>query len=243
MEYIHNNGYLPILYTLGGSENFVEKVCKYLSFQPPCFIGLKLDTIHKIIVDSWINKIYEPLLPSINSEFEDCIKYYNLGTSSSLDDDIFNCNANDLNIGININKYYKTPKLIILVGQPGSGKSCIASKFAKNGWFVIKEKESIKYMRSGNVSTLYTLISQIGEKSGVGKFGVIVDAANCLKKDRDFYIELAKKAKKKYIVGWVTRPGYFYNNKKAVKVSDIMLDKYSTLLEPLTKDENGVRFV
>ena len=90
-------------------------------------------------------------------------------------------------LGINISHIIDgEPKLVILVGQPGSGKSTIANKFAEKEWTIIDEKEAARIRRTKSSKvTFYDLVKNIGLSEGIGSKGVVVDCTNPKTEQRD----------------------------------------------------------
>jgi predicted kinase len=250
-DYIKNvllkSGFLPIFYTTGSDEIFVEKILSHFEIHPPCFIGMMPDLIHGLILKSWLgydNKLKDTLI-DLDCKFEtESFIYCNIGPKfPKVKEKIQDKTAADLNIG-HPNEYIDGPPLlIILVGQQGSGKSTVAKQFSDKGWVIIDEMYINNAKRKDRYSnSLQELINNIGCK-GVGSKGVVIDAPNPKESDRKFLIDMALKASKKYIVGWVTRPGYYFNINTSVSAPVNVLESYVQDLETPLLKENGVRMV
>lgn len=250
VNYISNSllegGYLPIFYSVGADEAFIEKILSYFKVPPPCFIGVMPDLIHGLIVKSWLkgDKTLKDELPPLKCDFD--IKnmlYYNIGPKFPLVDELIQDKSlHDLNIAHDIS-YIDKPCLIVLVGQQGSGKSTVAKRFGDKGWVVIDEMYVNNIKRKGsNITPLINLISNIGDK-GVGSKGVVIDAPNPKESDRKFFTDIAISKNKDYIVGWITRPGYYFDSRTSVSAPINVLETYSNELEPPSYKRNGVRMI
>jgi hypothetical protein len=240
------SGFFPIFYTQTTSKEYANRLCSHFTTKPPVFIGINLDLVHQLIIGSWAglpSSILERL-PPINTKFEDKLTFFNVGPENP---SFINYTADDLNIGVkNKELLVKTPQLLVLMGQPGSGKTTTAKYFLDNGWIVIDEKTAQKMRRSttGKDSrNFYNLVSQIGVPGSISQSGVVVDCTNPKKETRDFYIEFAKKAGKSFVIGWITRPGFYFNQLRPVSVPMQALYYYAKHLEPPTSQDMGVRLV
>lgn len=240
VNYIENTlidkGYLPILYTYGASKEYVSKIIKYFSKELIYFTGLKIEEIHKIITNQWINKKVKELC------FESNVKFFNIGQKNNIVN-ITNCSATDLNIGIEVEKIIcNYPQLIIIVGQPGSGKSTLADRFAKKGWLILDEKMSNMCMRLPNCKfskNLQNHIKNIGVPGTLSEKGIIIDASNPKKEHRNFYKDQANKLGVECSVGWVTRPGYYSGE----DFNDISKKMYTETLDVPSYNEKSFRFI
>ena len=69
---LFEGGFLPVFYTMGASKEYAEKVCSYLEFQPPVFVKTPPETIHGLIMKSWLERKSDIVesLPNIKCTFE-----------------------------------------------------------------------------------------------------------------------------------------------------------------------------
>ena len=99
-----------------------------------------------------------------------------------LGDDIMRMTANRPNFTQSANR--KSPKILIVMGLPGSGKSTIANKLAKVGWTRVNQDEM------GNRKAV-----EASAKTALSKgLNVVVDRCNIDFEQRVHFLELAHKA-------------------------------------------------
>ena len=115
------------------------------------------------------------------------------------------------NLGFTVDQRLpKTPSLIILMGQPGSGKSTVARHLAELGYRVYDEKEAGK-LQKGQVGITAQLERDLAAVKAGELPGVVIDATNPTAKTRQLHLDLAAKVGVPAHVGWITRPGWESN--------------------------------
>lgn len=146
-------------------------------------------------------------------------------------------------LGYNVERRFPKSSLLVLMGQPGSGKSTVAAKLKAAGWKVYDEKEAGKLQKK-QVAATKDLNSQLALVK-TGKLpGVVVDATHPSAAKRQFYMALAKAMGVEYHTGWITRPGWESNATRTVgKVPDIALNMYVKNFEPPTAEEAPIRLI
>lgn len=121
-------------------------------------------------------------------------------------------------------------ELVILVGQPGSGKSTFAKKWSAQ-YTVVSGDE----MKSNKNKMQAAVHRALGEKKSV-----IVDATNPTRSGRAEYIQLAKQLGVPVRILWFPKPGEAFNALRPVPVSSMALTMYSSRFERPTVDEGAV---
>lgn len=122
------------------------------------------------------------------------------------------------------------PSIIIMVGQPGSGKSTWAKWFADQNNFELISGDIIK-SPAKRVQLAADYLDQ--------QRGVIIDATSPTLNSRRPYIELAENKGIPAIIAWATRPGWYYNKERAKPVPDVALYTYSKNFERPTTAEGA----
>lgn len=226
---------LPILYSEGANIDVIEKIIEPLNFKPPVFIQLKLENIHLFVTSNTFSKYYKV-------ECTDA-QIYHIGPPAAIGKTYTN-----ENLGFDpLNTFdWKTPHLLILVGQPGSGKSVISTRLNEKGWYIVDERYALSIQRSIDIkdskviTKFKSLLSNIGKDPTLpGYYGVIIDSSNPQKIQRQCYINMAISENIEYKVGWITRPGYYYND----QIPSEVLDSYSVNFEHPIAPENWFRLV
>jgi predicted kinase len=144
----------------------------------------------------------------------------------------------------------KTPSLIILVGQQGSGKTTVADRLASKGYIVYPEKEAAKLQKK-QIKLTATFKSQLqslkdgfkGKSDQKSVAGIVIDATNRTVAHRKLYRDLAAEVGVSCYVGWITRPGWESNDRRDIKIPDIALYTYAKQLEPPSAQENAIRLI
>ena len=237
VDKLWSSGFVPVLYGVKASEQLADEVLAHFKVPPPIFIGIELDSLHSLITESWIEKTN---------------KVYNLGISFSSNDPRVYRMGPDSKIGTNvelrdigidwkdkidsITNEIKVPYMLLLVGQPGAGKTTIANELRKDEWIVIDEKEansirrSSKYPSSGVMARFLSVLDTLTESK---LRGIVIDATNASKCQREVFITIAKEKKIPYRCGFISRPGYFWNLKRQLPVPEIVYRIYNqNFVEP-----------
>lgn len=247
------NGLLPVFYTAGAKPDVIEKMVSYLKYDPPVFVSMPLEMVNPLITSSWSEGTKSvissnPLLPKIGITVVDAPHLYRIGPKSSI-----GCLYTLENLGFDPLETFNVaePQLLILVGQPGCGKSTIAGRLAERGWYVIDENKAASIRRASTsarskiFSNFKDLIAGIGRPDTTmpGKLGVVIDCTNPQFQQRRIYASVAEAVGVKYIVGWVTRPGYYYNAEREHEIKEIALRTYAASLEQPSSAERAFRLV
>lgn len=212
------SGFIPILYSQRDcSTALAKEVLRELEPQPPTFLGLSLAKIHHFILEETDNSSNGPL-GSIGIHFvkPEILAVYHLGPSP---------------IGRTLSHAEFIPEpvlewkgLLILVGQPGSGKSTFAARLAEKGWLVIGESQANSLQRLNGPGRL-GLIRQ-------GVKGIVIDSPNPSPEHRAPFITLAAELGLDYRFGWVARPGWANDRQSRLRAGDEVLRAYTTRFVP-----------
>ena len=121
--------------------------------------------------------------------------------------------------------------VIILTGQQGSGKSTIAKLYEDIGYHIIDEDTagSIRKGRVHKTKEFQKLLSQVAQNLLPG---IIIDSTNPNDDHRLIYSRLATAAGVKSIIGWVTRPGFYWNGLRQIPIPLIALNVYGSKFTP-----------
>lgn len=147
-------------------------------------------------------------------------------------------------LGFTVEKRLPTTScLLILMGQPGSGKSTVAAKLQALGWLVYDEITAGK-LRKGQKKLTADFRQRLVEvKEGKLK-GVVIDATNPTVAMRQIYRAVAIEMGVFAYTGWITRPGWTSNEARTVgKVPPIAMNMYVSRLEPPGLNEPYIRLV
>jgi hypothetical protein len=133
------------------------------------------------------------------------------------------------------------PDIIILVGQPGTGKSQLSRKLVSKYNFIHIDEDANKEIRK-NPDKLIPFL----EQSRREKRRCVVDSTNRVKAHRSIYIEAAAKYGFTYIIGWMTRPGFRFDELREIrgiekKRGKMALNSYTGAFEPPNDPEKWIR--
>lgn len=139
--------------------------------------------------------------------------------------------------------FAKAPQqmVIIMMGQPGGGKTTIANKLVeKYGFIYISERRS-GYIRNRNIKSLST---ELSEMKSSGK-SLVIDATHPTRNMRQVYVDYIKQVWPELPVqiGWVTRPGFRLNKLRKDSKPEIALRIYRNTFEAPESDENWFRIL
>jgi hypothetical protein len=255
IEYIDNlwsHNFIPIFYGVNIKPDLADEILSHFKIKPPTFLRTSLENVHQIITTSWIsgeNKIIHDGLPLCGITLKKEFNAYHLGPPTKI------CNQIELETLIgagyfcNLEKLVltSTPSLLIFTGQSGSGKSKLAEKFKNSGWYVMNDKESNKIKRA--VSKVDSKVNINFRKllknirDGKEFKGIIIDNCNPTKVERQIFSSFCEDLDLLYHVGWITRPGYYYNKNKVIPAPLEFLDLYSKTFEIPDELENVVRLI
>ena len=132
-------------------------------------------------------------------------------------------------------------QVIVMVGQPGSGKTTISEKLVNKYEFIHIDEKRAGYIRNRNADSLST---ELAEMKTTGK-SLVIDATHPSRKMRQVYIDYIKKVWPSLPVriGWVARPGFRLNSLRKEPKPTIALRIYRNNLEVPESDENWFRIV
>lgn len=119
--------------------------------------------------------------------------------------------------------------IIILVGNPGSGKSTCGRELATKGYVHI-EKDNF---------TDSKFIKEINNNLKKNK-KIVIDKTNAKKEHREIFIEMAKNYKKSVAILWLTINGQSFNALRENPVSRVVYNTYSKWFEIPTENETKV---
>ena len=237
---------VPIFYGEKIKLDVVDEILSNFTIQPPTFVGISIETLHNLISKSWtFNQIDninvdQTTIPNCNIILSDILSIYRFGPHS-----LIGVEAKIENIGFDPLYNFNYEKIIlILVGQQGSGKSTIAKKLEEKGWYIINEKDAASIRRASESSKSKIMDQFRTLLSNINNFkGIVIDSTNGKSSHRKIYINEAKKLNVGYIVGWITRPGWYFNNQRDIKIPPQALSLYTKNFEIPKEDENVIRLV
>lgn len=170
------------------------------------------------------NEIY--IYPPDNLKNNTIIKYYNWDDASFFNDKFTDYLNNSIH-----------KRMIILMGSPLCGKTTYASKLESLGFYTFNECDTNK-VKIGDINSVNKLNDLIDRSVK----GVIIDGTNEKKIYREIFIDISKRKNIKYIIAWITKSGYYYNNQQSLKVPELCFEIYSKSLE-IPFNEKYIRIV
>jgi len=217
INYVNNLwlvGLIPIFYSFGATYHIVKVIRSFFKPQPLVFINNSLDKIHQQVLKE--------------CKFIEDYKIFNIGPTSLI---ATNYNLEDINIDPLHKLDHQTPQLLILMGQPGNGKTTLANRLVKKGWIVIDDKNAAQIQRLASTnSQIYVNFEILISTAKSKNLKIVIDGENARFNDRQIFIDTAKKYHLLYLIGWVTKPSYYHYNGQRNIPSEI-LDHYHSLLE------------
>jgi hypothetical protein len=233
---------IPIFYSEIKFDDYysiIEDIISRLDFDPLIFLSTTPENIGNIITNCWINSsdnsTFNKLdkFPKIIKSYIYTIPKYNVKISKIVGYDL-----RDLNIDTSMSlKDFKG--LIILMGQQGSGKSTLASNYQKLGYKIISSNNASSLRRGIGIEIFITQLNCVTDKIIPG---IIIDACNPSRKCREIFITIAKYLQIPYVIGWLTRPGYRWNNDRLLPTPITVLELYANKFEP-PNNETCVRLL
>lgn len=214
---INNNNNMCILQSeYKNSKSAIDEMQKDLNKNIYSIIGIPLYVLVNILKSK--NNSYFKL--PINNEYK-IITIPKLITCDGLEMK----DVSELNIPLV--DFDNEKKLIIMMGQEGSGKTTYAKTLQDKGYLIISEPliSSIKRKNIKSVNILKEALKN-------NKLGVIIDSSNPVHNDRLIYSDIAKELNISSIILWVSRPGYKFNNLRNQKIPETILNIYSKIIQP-----------
>lgn len=217
IEVLSQRDYLCILHSeYKETRPVIDEMQSRLSKPIMAVIGLNITSTVYLLREHWNKFIKCPANLNINAEYLSIPSHEKIGGSENTDIPF-----------LTIPKSIPTEKtMIILVGQPGCGKTTYANQLQKHGFIIINENEC-RLIKSGLVKSIDNLKNIL--ESDIK--GVVIDSNNCKHIDREYFANIAKNLKIKVIIHWITKPGFRFNNNRLQKTPEIELETYSTNLE------------
>ena len=241
---------IPVFYGEGTKSDLADKVISYFKIPPPTFLGLKLEHVNHAIISSWnlpepidttlSQAIQQYLIPDCGLKLKRNPYIYRFGPQSTIGT---TCTLEDINFDPLASFDSDKPQLLILMGQQGSGKSTIANRLGSRGWHIIDEKQAREIRTALPQSRVVRNLKNLVVGIGTSIPGVVIDCSNPRSEHRQLYINMAKQLNINYAVGWVTRPGWFYNSTRIIRSPDEALNVYAANLECPSLNEAGFRIV
>lgn len=233
-------GIIPIMYSEGVDMELVDKILSYFIIPPPTIIGLTLEALHQIIMDSWIINTREVSLsrlsiPHMGYKIIPDPHIYKIGPHTNIE-----AKHNITDIKLQSKPLNIAPHLLILMGQPGCDIYDICKFYINNGWIIINEAKA-GCIRRSTCSSVATKFGDLIAKIGISIKGVIIACPNPKQSQRNIYIQIAKNANIPYKVGWITKPGWFNYRKK--QIIPELLTIYTSNLELPNMSENAFRLI
>jgi hypothetical protein len=139
-------------------------------------------------------------------------------------------------------------EVVILLGNPGSGKSSTAYKFQNAGYKIVSSDELKDKKKNISFTDLYCNFNH----------SVVIDALNYSKETRASYIKIAKSYGFKVRILWHIRDGRCYNDLRGLyekdfygnsvyihdkPVPDIVYNVYSSKFEPPSESEGTIQLI
>ena len=124
-------------------------------------------------------------------------------------------------------------ELILMVGNPGSGKSTLSAAFEKEG-YVIANQDTL--------GTRAKVLKRAKEAWSTGK-SVIIDATNPFKAKRCEIMDVVGATKDQVRIFWSIRDGRPFNAERAEPVPEIAYTMYTKNFETPTEDEGEVKII
>jgi len=215
-------GLLPVLYSYGVDIDFIKIIESFFTTVPIIEVGESLEIIHAKIIKKY------------NSSLTIGHKVYRIGPPSTIG--IYQ-SLEDIKIDPS-NTFNKVPpQLLILMGQTGSGKSRFCSRLQQEGWLVIDEHLADQIKRLAKTDSK---VIRDFELSLTKHTHIVIDSDNPRLADRQVFIDLATKYNIKYVIGWITRPSYYYYFGNSL-VPEEVLQNYALNLED--PGDNGFRLI
>jgi hypothetical protein len=236
-----NNNIVPILYSENKFDNYVEiidEILSMLDYDPLIFLDTTPEQIKELLIDLSTdsnspvkNKESSKFIIKLD-EFPPIVKCQVYTIPKCEKSEIVGYDLLDINVDSRMAlKEFKG--LIILMGQQGSGKSTVAFEYRRIGYNVVTEVEALSLFRGIGVDRFIDDLKSIKESKIKG---VVIDATNPSKVYRDFYARLAKGAGVESTIGWLTRPGWRWNNKRQIPITQVALTIYTHKFEAPTHE-------
>lgn len=124
-------------------------------------------------------------------------------------------------------------EFIVMVGQPGSGKTTFAQKLKD------KNPERITIISGDEFKSNSGRMLKAAEEALKRGQTVIIDATNPTRAGRSAYLQLAESYNLKPRIFWATRPGKAWNALRAKPVPTIALNMYGSKFERPTVQEGA----
>lgn len=243
VEYVKNlpkHGFYPVFYTEEKKHNpAIDEIMSYFSgMNIPVYIGEDIYQIkEKLKLSAEVNI---PILPSYPLTGFD-----RSGRTPSPDFDLENIGVSPFLGNGYFTKLNKDPKsvpdIIILMGQPGSGKTQLSRRLVSEYNFIHLDEDQCARIRKNPDQFLPTL-SQMKSKSQ----RCVLDSTNRSRDHRKIYIDIALKHGFTYVIGWLTRPGHRYDELRGLRGTEkrkgsMALNSYTSNFEAPSDPELWVR--
>lgn len=209
VEYVKNlstHGFYPVFYTEEKKHNpAIDEIMSYFpEMHIPLYIGENVYQVEEKVRQSQMINIPDKLIPILPNY-----------PSTGLDFDLENMGVSPfLNNGYfaKLNEDVKSvPDIIILMGQPGSGKSQLSRKLASEYNFIYVDEDQCAKIRK-DADQFLPILSQMKNHRRC-----VFDSTNRSREHRKSYIDIALKYGFTYIIGWMTRPGHRYDELRGLR--------------------------